>query len=130
MQALRDSGGLLGLSLYPLHLPDGSDTTLNQFGSMAAEAAEIMGAGHLGIGSDLCQDQPDSVVRWMREGRWTREVQSAASFPPQPSWFGSNLDFAGLSQGLRSAGFGEAETALVLGGAWHRFIKASLPAAA
>ena len=96
---------------------------------MAAEASEIMGAEHLGIGSDLCQGQPDSVVRWMREGRWTREMQVAASFPAQPCWFGSNLDFPGLSQGLLSAGFGKAETSLVLGGAWQRFLGASLPLA-
>ncbi|MGX5801139.1 membrane dipeptidase [Bradyrhizobium sp. Arg314] len=127
LQALREGEGLLGLSLYPLHLPYGSDTTLGQFGEMASEAARIMGAEHLGIGSDLCQGQPDSVVRWMREGRWTRETQAAASFPPQPSWFGSSLDFPRLSQGLLSAGFDKAETSLVLGGAWHRFLKASLP---
>ncbi|TPJ62189.1 membrane dipeptidase [Mesorhizobium sp. B2-7-1] len=129
LHALREKQGLLGLSLYPLHLPNGSDTTLAQFGTMASEAAEIMGADHLGIGSDLCQDQPDSVVRWMREGRWTRETQAAASFPPQPSWFRSNLDFPGLSEGLLSAGFDKAQTSLVLGGAWHRFLTASLPAA-
>lgn len=129
LEALREKRGLLGLSLYPLHLPNGSETTLDQFGSMAAEAAEIMGAEHLGIGSDLCQDQPDGVVRWMREGRWTRQIQSTASFPSQPSWFGSNLDFPGLSEGLVAVGFGEAETSLVLGGAWHRFITASLPSA-
>ncbi|AZO13652.1 membrane dipeptidase [Mesorhizobium sp. M2A.F.Ca.ET.043.05.1.1] len=129
LQALREREGLLGLSLYPLHLPKGSDTTLDQFGRMAREAAEIMGAEHLGIGSDLCQDQPDSVLRWMREGRWTREVQAAASFPAQPSWFGSNLDFRGLSQGLLAAGFDETGASLVLGGAWHRFIRDSLPPA-
>ncbi|TGQ16833.1 MULTISPECIES: membrane dipeptidase [unclassified Mesorhizobium] len=129
LQALREKEGLLGLSLYPLHLPNGSDTTLDQFGKMAREAAEIMGAEHLGIGSDLCQNQPDSVLRWMREGRWTREVQAAASFPAQPSWFGSNLDFPGLSQGLLAAGFDETGRSLVLGGAWHRFIRDSLPPA-
>jgi len=128
MQALRDKDGLLGLSLYPLHLPNGSETTLNQFGRMAVEASEVMGAERLGIGSDLCQNQPDGVVRWMREGRWTRQVQQGVSFPPQPSWFGSNLDFAGLAEGLLAAGFGKAETALVLGEAWHRFIRTSLPA--
>ncbi|TIW22487.1 MAG: membrane dipeptidase [Mesorhizobium sp.] len=129
LQALREREGLLGLSLYSLHLPNGSDTTLDQFGKMAGEAAEIMGAEHLGIGSDLCQDQPDSILRWMREGRWTREVQAAASFPTQPSWFGSNLDFRGLSQGLLAAGFDETGASLVLGGAWNRFIRDSLPSA-
>ena len=24
-----------------------------------------MGEGNVGIGTDLCQDQPDSVVEWM-----------------------------------------------------------------
>ncbi|AZO42958.1 membrane dipeptidase [Mesorhizobium sp. M7D.F.Ca.US.005.01.1.1] len=127
MQALRDKQGLLGLSLYPLHLQQGSETTLRQFGEMASAAAEIMGAEQLGIGSDLCQDQPDSVVRWMREGRWTRQAIGAARFPPQPSWFGSNLDFPKLSEGLLSAGFGKVETSLVLGDAWHRFVVTSLP---
>ncbi|RWL86337.1 MAG: membrane dipeptidase [Mesorhizobium sp.] len=129
LRALREREGLLGLSLYPLHLPNGSDTTLDQFGKMAREAAEIMGVEHLGIGSDLCQDQPDSVLRWMREGRWSREFQATASFPTQPSWFGSNRDFPGLSQGLLATGFDETETSLVLGGAWHRFIRDSLPSA-
>ncbi|MDG4893490.1 membrane dipeptidase [Mesorhizobium sp. WSM4976] len=129
LRALREKQGLLGLSLYPLHLPNGSDTTLDQFGNMAREAAEIMGPEHLGIGSDLCQHQPDSAVRWMREGRWTREVQATASFPAQPAWFGSNLDFPGLSQGLLAAGFDEMGTSLVLGGAWHRFIRDSMPSA-
>ncbi|WP_292418999.1 membrane dipeptidase [Mesorhizobium sp.] len=91
---MREKEGMLGLSLYPLHLPSGSDTTLRQFGEMAAEAAQIMGSEHLGIGSDLCQDQPDSVVRWIARRPLDRELQTAASFPPQPPWFLSNLNFS------------------------------------
>ena len=77
MQALAESGGMLGLSLYPLHLRDGSETTLAAFCEMAARAAEIMGVARLGIGSDLCQDQPDEAVQWMREGRWMRPDPTA-----------------------------------------------------
>lgn len=122
MQALAESGGLLGLSLYPAHLPGASATTLRQFAEMAAEAAEIVGVNHLGIGSDLCQDQPDSVVRWMREGRWTRPGAEAIAFPQQPQWFRSNLDFPGLAEGLAEVGFRDDEIAQVLGGAWADFI--------
>jgi len=122
MQALAESGGMLGLSLYPAHLPEGGATTLRQFAEMAAEAAEIVGVNRLGIGSDLCQDQPDSVVRWMREGRWTRPGAEAIAFPQQPQWFRSNLDFAGLAAGLAEVGFRDEEIAQVLGGAWADFI--------
>ena len=125
LQALRTQGGLLGLSLYPLHLPHGSETTLRQFGEMAAAAAEIVGVGHLGIGSDLCQNQPDGVVRWMRAGRWTRASDEALVFPRQPDWFRSNEDFPGLADGLAAAGFESGEIASVLGDALRKYIAAS-----
>jgi len=125
LKALRAQGGLLGLSLYPLHLPHGGAITLKQFGEMAREAAQIVGVEHLGIGSDLCQNQPDGVVRWMREGRWTRAKDEAVVFPPQPHWFRSNADFPTLAEGLAAAGFEQGEIASVLGGAWRNLMAVS-----
>ena len=68
IRALTEAGGMIGFSLYPHHLKDGSACTLDSFCAMVAEAASRYGAGSIGIGSDLCQDQPDSVVTWMRNG--------------------------------------------------------------
>ena len=31
-----------------------------------------MSAKNIGIGSDLCLNQPDSVVEWMRKGTWSK----------------------------------------------------------
>ena len=82
---------------------------------------------HLGIGTALCQDQPDSVVEWMRVGRWTKGIEygegsaSAPGFPPQPDWFESNLHFGNIEQGLRDVGFDDAETAAIMGDNWYRF---------
>lgn len=124
LRALAETGGMLGLSLYPHHLRDGSATTLASFCAMAAEVAETLGTTRLGIGSDLCLDQPDSVVQWMREGRWTRPApgEARATFPPQPAWFQDSRGFANLARGLREAGFAEADVAAVLGGNWLRFM--------
>lgn len=123
LKALAGRGGLLGLSLYPLHLRDGSACTLQSFCRMAADTADLIGAGHLGIGSDLCQDQPDSVVEWMRNGTWTRSEGGARpGFPPPVSWFCDNRDFPALAGGLRSVGFSSAEVAGILGGNWLRFM--------
>lgn len=127
LRALAESGGMLGLSLYPHHLADSSATTLAAFCEMAARTADIVGVRNLGIGSDLCQDQPDSAVQWMREGKWTRLPPGAAraTFPAQPAWFRSNLDFPGLGAGLRAAGFATDDVAAVLGGNWRRFMAES-----
>ena len=104
LKALGQSGGMLGFSLYPLHLKGGSGCTLRSFCEMVARTAELMGVERIGIGSDLCQDQPDSVVEWMRVGRWTRDSRGAsgplgaAVFPPQPDWFRNNTQFADIAR--------------------------------
>ncbi len=129
LKALAQSGGMLGFSFYPHHLKNGSGCALQDFCEMVARTAEMIGIDHIGIGSDLCQDQPDSVVEWMRVGRWTREMDYGegsadnAGFPPQPEWFRDNRDFNGLEAGLRSAGFSDQEIGAILGENWLRFFE-------
>ncbi len=127
LRALGRTGGMLGFSIYPHHLKDGSACTLESFCAMIARTAELIGPGHIGLGSDLCQDQPDSVVEWMRVGRWTKEVdfgegsRDDAGFPPMPSWFQDNRDFGKIEAGLRAAGLGDGEIAGIMGENWLRF---------
>ena len=136
LRALAASGGMLGFSLYPHHLKGGSDCTLRDFCEMIARTAETMGVERLGIGSDLCQDQPDSVVEWMRVGRWTKRTDygegsaEAPGFPPQPGFFRDNRDFPHLRHGLAEVGFSGAEVAGILGDNWLRFFDESFGAAA
>ncbi|RTL61499.1 MAG: membrane dipeptidase [Hyphomicrobiales bacterium] len=125
LKALAARGGMLGLSLYPLHLKDGSNCALETFTEMVAGLADLIGVDHIGIGSDLCQDQPDSVVEWMRNGRWTKGGASIglgkAVFPPQPAWFRDNRDFGNVRAGLIARGFTAEEAGKILGGNWYRF---------
>ncbi len=127
LRALSETGGMLGVSLYPHHLKDKGDCTLESFCQMVADTVEMMGAEHVGIGSDLCQDQPDSVVEWMRVGRWTKKIDygegsaSNAGFPPMPSWFEDNRHFGNLEVGLRAVGLSEQEVGGVMGNNWLRF---------
>lgn len=134
LKALTGRGGMLGFSVYPHHLKDGSACTLKNFCEMVAEAASRYGAEHLGIGTDLCQDQPDSIVEWMRVGRWSNVIDygegsaSDAGFPPMPSWFNDNRDFGKISQGLLDVGFSKKEMDGIMGGNWYEFYDASFGA--
>ena len=74
-----------------------------------------------GIGSDLCQDQPDSVVNWMRNGHWRKTPAPPVAFPACPVWFRDNRDFPGLSDGLFVAGLPVEHVAGILGGNWMAF---------
>ena len=127
LRALGETGGMLGFSTYPHHLKGGGECTLQDYADMIARTADLIGIDHVGIGTDLCQDQPDSVVEWMRVGRWTKSIDygegcaDAAGFPPMPEWFADNRDFGNIAAGLRAVGMTEADIAAVMGGNWLRF---------
>jgi microsomal dipeptidase-like Zn-dependent dipeptidase len=134
MKALGDSGGMLGFSLYPFHLKNGPHCSLEEFCNMVGDAATMMGVDHIGIGSDLCQDQPDSVVTWMRNGRWSKVTDygegssSNAGWPSQPQWFGNSTHFSNIATGLKQTGFSDQDIEKVMGRNWLDFFAGSFAA--
>ena len=129
LKNLSNSGGMLGLSIYPHHLKNGTDCTLESFCEMAAKTAEIMGVKNVGIGSDLCINHPDSVVEWMRNGTWSKTKnygegsKNKPEFPKQPDWFLDARGFKNLEVGLKKIGFNEDEMHGILGNNWYNFYK-------
>ena len=129
LKILGESGGMLGLSLYPHHLKNNTDCTLESFCEMVARTVEILSINNIGIGSDLCLKQPDSVVEWMRNGTWSRSInygegsQKKAGFPKQPIWFEDARGFKNLESGLKKVGFSNDETNQILGNNWFNFYK-------
>ena len=127
LKNLSKSGGMLGLSLYAHHLKDGTSCTLQNFCEMVAKTAEIMDIKNIGIGSDLCLNQPDSVVEWMRNGTWTKAKNYGEGttykpgFPKQPDWLVDSRGFKNLEQGLKKNGFNDDEVNGILGNNWYNF---------
>ncbi len=129
LKSLAGSNGMLGLSLYPHHLKDGTNCKLNSFCEMTAKTADLIGVKNIGIGSDLCLRQPDSIVEWMRNGTWTKKKnygegsKKKPGFPLQPSWFEDARGFENLEAGLKKVGFNHLETNGILGNNWYNFYK-------
>ncbi len=129
LKALAESGGMLGLSLYPHHLKDGTNCKLESFCEMTAKTAELIGVKNIGIGSDLCLDQPDEIVDWMRNGTWTKKKnygegsKNKAGFPKQPDWFSDARGFENLEVGLKKIGFNKTDIEGILGNNWYNFYK-------
>ena len=129
LKILSQNDGMLGLSLYPHHLKDGTNCSLESFCEMAAKTADLMGVEKIGIGSDLCLNQPDSVVEWMRNGTWAKAknygegTKNNSGFPKQPDWFTDARGFSNLESGLSKVGFNKNEINGILGDNWFNFYK-------
>ena len=129
LKILSKNDGMLGLSLYPHHLKNGTNCTLESFCEMVAKTADVMGVEKIGIGSDLCFNQPDAVVEWMRNGTWAKAknfgegTKKNSGFPKQPDWFIDARGFLNLEIGLSKVGFGKNEISGILGDNWFNFYK-------
>tara|TARA_B100001123_G_scaffold358711_1_gene413737 strand:- start:235 stop:1203 length:969 start_codon:yes stop_codon:yes gene_type:complete len=129
LKTLSQSGGMLGLSLYAHHLKDSSECKIENFCEMVARTTEIMDVKNIGIGSDLCINQPDIVVEWMRNGTWTKAKnygegsKDKPGFPKQPDWFIDARGFNNLESGLKNVGFNSDDINGILGNNWFNFYK-------
>ena len=96
---------------------------------MIARTADIMNVQNIGIGSDLCLGQPDTVVEWMRNGTWSKRnnygegTKNKPGFPEQPNWFKDARGFKNLENGLKKIGFNANEINGILGNNWFNFYK-------
>ena len=88
-----------------------------------------MSVKNIGIGSDLCLEQPDKVVEWMRNGTWSKVKnygegsKKNSGFPEQPKWFQDARGFSNIKKGLKKVGFSDEETNGILGNNWYNFYK-------
>ena len=134
LKALSESGGMLGFSMYPFHLNNGPDCTLDDFCGMIMDTAELMGVDHIGIGSDLCQNWGYETLEWMRSGKWTFKPDygegsaANADWPRQPDWFSSSKDFGNIAEGLKAKGMSQGDIEKVMGVNWLNFFTASFEA--
>ena len=129
LKVLGESGGMLGFSMYPFHLNNGPDCTLDDFCGMVMDTAELMGIDSIGIGSDLCQNWGYETLEWMRSGKWTFKPDygegsaSNANWPRQPDWFGSSKDFKNIASGLTEKGMSKGDVEKVMGLNWYNFFE-------
>lgn len=136
LRALSESGGLLGLSVYPMHLRNGGDCRLDDYCDMVARTVDLMGIEHVGIGTDMCQKQPTSTLIWMRNGRWSRTLDygegsaDQPGWPAQPAWFRGGSDYPNLTAGLRERGFNDSEVARIMGENWLDYLTEAVQPAA
>ena len=101
-KALRGSGGILGLSLYPHHLPDGSDNAVPRLpANMAAEAGPGRRRKPARHRLGPMPGPQVMLARWM--------VMPAAP-PPRPAipWFFHRRQLGSTQQGFRRDSRGAA----------------------
>ena len=126
---LAKKNGFIGLSLYPYHLKNFGECTLEDFCAMIKKLINLIGSENIGIGSDLCLNWPDKIVMWMRNGKWTKHIDYGesktqnAQWPEQPSWFKKPSDINNIYKAMCKNGINEKTARKIIGMNWLNFMK-------
>jgi len=129
LKLLAKNNGFIGLSLYPYHLKNYGDCKLEDFCEMINQLVNIMGEDNIGIGSDLCMNWPDSVVMWMRNGKWTKKIDYGesknknASWPKPLTWYSKPEDISAFLKGMILNGISEKTAHKIAGSNWLNFMQ-------
>ena len=120
LKLLASQGGVIGLSMYPKILKNGSKATINDFCDMVAYTVDLIGIDHVGIGSDFYTGYTEEAVLWWRAGRWSREspLNSPNKFSKWPTWFNNPSQFQNLELALERKGFNSDEVSKIIGQNW------------
>ena len=129
LQALRETNGMLGVTMYH-NITRGYHETVDEWARMVARTVELVGIDCVGVGTDTNTHGSPEYLRWMRSGRWSRRAQTGATVasagPLAPSWYRSPEDHTNIEEALRRTGFDESSTAKVLGRNWLDFYEKSM----
>jgi microsomal dipeptidase-like Zn-dependent dipeptidase len=94
LRAVARTGGVIGLCSYLRITPHGEDCTLADFCEMAARTAELVGAEHIGIGTDHSHAMDNDDLAFCRSGRFSRVLPvPIGDRPSQPAWLPSPAAF-------------------------------------
>lgn len=121
LKTLADSGGVVGLSMYPRIAPNGVDCSLDDFCNMVDWTVERIGIDSVAFGSDFYIGHADEEILWWRQGRWSRtSMIPVTGFVPFPNWFGNSAGFPAVLKRLTEMGYAEADLAKLAGENWLR----------
>ena len=126
---LVKKNGFIGLSLYPYHLKNLGNCTIEDYCSMIKKLIDLIGTDNIGIGSDLCLNWPDNVVMWMRNGKWTKQTDYGESkdqnikWPKQPYWYEKSSDINNIFEAMCINGINEKTALKIVGLNWLNFMK-------
>ena len=123
LRFMVEHGGFIGVSTYPLFLPRGYDSTIDDAVAAIEHVVNVAGEANVGFGTDFLQDQDRPFLDWVAHDKGTARrvlVRRTDGRPPMPKGLQTLADFANLTAAMQRRGWTESRIRRVLGENWLR----------
>lgn len=117
---------MIGSNAFPMFLPQGYESTLDDYLNCIDYLVDMIGPEHVGIGSDFCQEQTREWFEWIFSSQGTIPAKHVP-FTPNPYRHLHGLEgtrqFGNIAEGLDRRGYSEADLRKIMGGNWLQLFK-------
>jgi membrane dipeptidase len=123
LRFLADRGGLIGVSTYPLFLPRGYDSSVDDAVAAMDHVVNLVGEDAVAFGTDFLQDQDQAFLDYVAHDKGTARrvlVRRGDGKPPMPKGLETLHDFPNLTSAMRRRGWAPGRIRKVLGENWLR----------
>ena len=125
LKLLAEKGSVVGASSFANFLPNGFESTIEDFVDAIDDMVQRIGIDHVAIGTDATEDQPLEFWEYIGAQQGTRYpskfVDPAVPYMDlnfQPTGFRGPAEFPNLSEALANRGYGAENIVKLLGGNW------------
>ncbi|MCC7425337.1 MAG: dipeptidase [Alphaproteobacteria bacterium] len=128
LRFMVDHGGFVGFSTYPVFLPKGYDTTVDDCVAAMEHVVDVVGEDNVGIGTDFLQDQDKPFYDWVAHDKGTARrilVRRDDGPPRMPKGFERLSQFGNLTAAMERRGWTEGRIRKVMGENWLRVFGAT-----
>ena len=126
LRLLVEKGGVVGANAFPSFLPNGYDSTLEDYVDSIDDLVERVGIDHVGIGTDFTQDQPHAFFDWLFAQQGTKYRRPAVDVPDplvHPRDMETPDKFPNIAKALLNRGYKAEDVSKILGGNWLKLFK-------
>lgn len=126
LRALVAKGGVIGANAFPMFMPSGYSSTLDDYVDRIDYLVHMVGPDNVAVGTDFCQSQPREWFEWIFSSQGTIP-SSDVPVTPQPYRHLHGMEgtrqFGRLVESLGNRGYQDTDILKIIGGNWLRLFE-------
>ncbi len=123
LKAVADTGGLVGVTMFPPFLPKGTASTVDDYAEIIAWMVDRLGEDHVAYGTDFTQGYDERFFEWITrdkgDGRWLTKFGDVKN----PRGIERIEETPNLTAALERRGFSSSRIEKVMGQNWIAYLK-------
>ena len=123
LRFIAESGGFVGVTMFPPFLPRGADSSLGDYLDAIEHVINVVGEEQVGIGTDMTQDYGQDFFDWITHDKGTGRKLTDFGEIKNPPGFQRLGEFPNLTAAMESRGWSEPRIRKIMGENWVGLLK-------